>query len=207
MNSASMPLPLGCARHALPRRLTTFAVAALALLTAGILASYVWRLQTAQQGAKRSEQSLLAFLRETNTAIIEVDRDSNIVGWNGAAKTVFGFEAQEIVEQPLTRILASDEFGSRHTELVHESFDRAAHTHSTYSLARTKEGKQVAVAVRVFIPASTATAVVIVNRVDKDSPPPLPPPHGDPRVNSLHPRNTDLAAALLICGSQIELGH
>ena len=159
------------------RRVVSTLLALGAVATAIVLWTYVGRMQKIQQSSLRAESSLLAFLRETNTAIIEVDKDSKVVGWNPAAESIFGFTATDIVGKDLALILPEgDGFANVHREHVRKGVGHTSSERSypITSLARSKAGKPVEVVVRVFFPQNSYTAVAIVNKTPLQPAPPKP---------------------------------
>lgn len=63
---------------------------------------------------KRVDQTLLesearyrAVAESANDAIVTIDAKGNIVGWNRAAGSVFGYSEEEVVDQPLVRLIPS----------------------------------------------------------------------------------------------------
>lgn len=46
-----------------------------------------------------------ALFRSTQDAIVQADARGRIVAWNPAAETMFGYEAEEVLGEPLTRIM------------------------------------------------------------------------------------------------------
>ena len=62
-------------------------------------------LQQAQSALRSSNERLLAITRSSRDALIATDSRGIIVGWNPSAERVFGFRGEEIVGQPLERLL------------------------------------------------------------------------------------------------------
>ncbi|HEU5035482.1 MAG TPA: PAS domain S-box protein [Nocardioides sp.] len=61
------------------------------------------------------DPSLLeAVVRTTPDAVVSIDADGTLTGWNPAAATLFGWPAEEVLGQPLTEVLVPPELRSAH---------------------------------------------------------------------------------------------
>ena len=61
----------------------------------------------AQEVPQESETRYRPLTQDADDAIVSSDSQGNIVGWNRAAETVFGYSASEAMGQPLTLIMPS----------------------------------------------------------------------------------------------------
>jgi len=67
----------------------------------------------AEESVRKSEARYRAVAESASVAIITVDSEGNIVGWNPAAESIFGYTAAEIIGQPLT-LLMPHRYRERH---------------------------------------------------------------------------------------------
>lgn len=88
----------------------------------------------AEETLRDSEARYRAVTQSANDAIITVDQDGDIVGWNRGAETIFGYTESEITGQPVTVLMAE-----RHRTDHALGFTRAASTEGRPSTNKTAE--------------------------------------------------------------------
>ena len=59
----------------------------------------------AEEALQESEERLRSIVQSTRDAIILMDTRGNVAFWNSGAETIFGYTAEEIFGQPVTRII------------------------------------------------------------------------------------------------------
>ena len=59
----------------------------------------------AEEALQRSELRFRSVAQSANDAIISADQETRIAFWNNGARRIFGYEAEEILGQPLTNLL------------------------------------------------------------------------------------------------------
>ncbi|HEX2054918.1 MAG TPA: PAS domain S-box protein, partial [Nitrospiraceae bacterium] len=59
----------------------------------------------AEEARLESEERLRSIVQSTDSAIILMDSDGNVVFWNSGAEKCFGYAAEEMIGQPVTRIV------------------------------------------------------------------------------------------------------
>jgi PAS domain S-box-containing protein len=67
-----------------------------------------------------TKQSLEQLIRSAGDAIISVDRDDNIVGFNPAAERIFGSKPDQAIGRPLTTLLPEEPYGAARAALSRE---------------------------------------------------------------------------------------
>ena len=67
----------------------------------------------AENAHKQSEERFRALAETANDAIINVDRDGQIVFWNRASETIFGYSAEEMIGKSLDMVMPK-EFRAAH---------------------------------------------------------------------------------------------
>ncbi len=107
-------------------RLMVFWVSLLASFSVVVVSAIVlllWRQQQRSHGlelqarsmavSEESNRRLRAITQSTNDAIVSTDSQGTIVGWNMGAERMFGYSEEEIVGQPVTRLLP-EQFREQH---------------------------------------------------------------------------------------------
>jgi putative two-component system response regulator len=96
---------------------TLLVLAALGLVVGGILMSsgVLNRYEAAREAALEAERQLAAVVEASSEAIVSIDRELRITTWNDAARRLLGYERDEILGQPLRRLLPADRVGETQT--------------------------------------------------------------------------------------------
>ncbi|MBF0591703.1 MAG: PAS domain S-box protein [Nitrospirae bacterium] len=71
---------------------------------ANVLSSIIVRKKT-EAALQEREEHFRSIVQTTSNAIISIDTNGNISMWNNGATDIFGYTAQEMIGQPLTRII------------------------------------------------------------------------------------------------------
>ncbi len=72
----------------------------------GLFVSFiVERRRRAEKGLLESEERFRAIAETASDAIISADSEAKIVFWNSGAERIFGYSAEEIVDEPITAIM------------------------------------------------------------------------------------------------------
>ena len=87
------------------------------------LARDITERKQAEQALKKSEARLNGIIVSAMDAIIVINKLQNIVLFNPTAERVFGYSAEEIIDQPLTRLMPK-RFHQQHQKLV-DAFGQA----------------------------------------------------------------------------------
>jgi diguanylate cyclase (GGDEF)-like protein/PAS domain S-box-containing protein len=84
----------------------------LALLTISLAAGLLSRLyQTSQRRVDAAERRYAAIVQSSRDAIISKTTDGIVTSWNPAAQQMFGYSAEEMIGQPLLRLLPPERLG------------------------------------------------------------------------------------------------
>jgi len=119
----------------------------LVLLTAyvGVVTMLVKRARNAIVARQDREAYMATIVENSNDAIISATLDGEVLTWNAGAQEILGYTAEEMIGQPISRILSPAET-DRHAELV--SHVRSGHSGKSSEGTRVrKDGTPVAVAV------------------------------------------------------------
>jgi PAS domain S-box-containing protein len=71
----------------------------------------IWTDISERKHAEQTEARMAELVRSSNDAILTATREGTVTSWNPAAVALFGYEAAEMVGQPLTRLLPADRPG------------------------------------------------------------------------------------------------
>ncbi len=87
---------------------------------------YAIERQRAENALRESEERLRAVVESANVAIISGDSQGNIISWNEAAETIFGYTEDEVLGKPATILMpdayiAPHQKGMEHKRLTGES--------------------------------------------------------------------------------------
>lgn len=151
--------------HIPARHLLSWAMVMLTIAMVSWLFIYINGLQQREHATAAAEQSLTTLLRDTNTAMVEIDPASNIISWNAAATELFGYAAEEAIGQPLSMLMPDAATAHAHGNLVKAGFARpTSHVVVMNCAAKHKTGELVAIRLTAFLPAKKRTAVALINR-------------------------------------------
>lgn len=102
---------------------------------------------TARKQAEEASQRLAAIVESSNDAIISKSLDGVVISWNAAAERVFGYRAEEMIGQPILRLLPED----RHEEerSILERLRRGERVDHFETVRRTKDGRLLDVSVTI----------------------------------------------------------
>lgn len=89
----------------MPADLDVFNMLAGNLATALAYARLYQTRQQAEQALRQSELKFRSIVQSANDAIILADTTGNIIGWNTGAQAIFGYQEEELLGQPLQRIM------------------------------------------------------------------------------------------------------
>ncbi|KJU82162.1 membrane protein containing PAS [Candidatus Magnetobacterium bavaricum] len=71
---------------------------------ANVLSSIIVRKKT-EAALQEREEHFRSIVHTTNNAIVSIDTNDNVSMWNNGAANIFGYTAEEMIGQPLTRII------------------------------------------------------------------------------------------------------
>ena len=102
---------------------------------------------TARRHAEEVSLRLAAIVESSDDAIISKSLDGIVTSWNAAAERIFGYRAEEMMGQPILRLLPED----RHDEetMILESLRRGERVDHFETVRRTKDGRLLDVSVTI----------------------------------------------------------
>jgi two-component system, LuxR family, sensor kinase FixL len=115
----------------------------LAFVAIGITTFLVLR----DQSANKERDELASIVASSDDAIYSIDPNDRITSWNTAATRIFGYKADEIVGQPITRIIPSD-LQAKETKVV-ARLQTGEQIHRDETVRVAKDGRLIDVAITV----------------------------------------------------------
>ena len=113
-----------------------------------------------------SERFLAAIVEVSNDAIIAKNLDGIVIAWNRAAEAMFGYQAAEIVGQPITRIVPPDLYAEEHA--IIEQAARGDKLTRLETRRVHKDGHLVAVSLTLSPVHDEAGDVIAISTIARD---------------------------------------
>jgi PAS domain S-box-containing protein len=119
-------------------------------------------LARAQEGQAR----LAAIVESSHDAIVSKTLDSRVRSWNAAAEELFGYTADEMIGQPITRIIPPD----RHDEerMILERIRRGERVEHYETVRVTKDGRRIDVSLTISPIRDAAGRIVGASKIARD---------------------------------------
>lgn len=116
--------------------------------------------------AERQQALLAAMVASSNDAMIGKDRAGIVTYWNGAAERMFGFAAQEIIGQSISRIIPPDRAGEELSILDRVGRGEYLQHFDTERIA--KDGRVLAVSLTLSPIVDASGAVIGISDIVRD---------------------------------------
>ena len=107
-----------------------------------------------------------SIVASSDDAIISKDLDSRITSWNAAATHIFGYEANEMIGQPITRIIPSELHAEENEILARLTRGERIRHYETVRVA--KDGRRIDVSVTVSPLRDKSGRVIGASKVARD---------------------------------------
>src|SRR5450631_3032276 len=121
---------------------------------------------TDHKSAEEASAHLAAIVNSSNDAIVGKDLNSKITSWNSGAQKVFGYSAQEMIGQPITRLIPPDRL-EEETEIM-ERVKRGEVVEHVETLRVTKDGRLINVSVTVSPIRDKQGTIIGASKVARD---------------------------------------
>jgi two-component system sensor kinase FixL len=118
---------------------------------------------------KRSESArlyLAAIVDSSGDAIISKTPDGIVRSWNKAAQAIFGYSAEEMIGQPITRLFPPERL--REEDMIIERIMRGERVDHYETVRRRKDGTEIHVSLSVSPIRDAAGTVVGVSKIVRD---------------------------------------
>ena len=120
----------------------------------------------AEQAAREVDARLAAIVESSSDAILSMTLDGTITSWNGAASRIFGYDAQEMIGEAMTKIVPTHLLDEEESILPQL---RAGESVGHYETARlAKDGRQIDVSLTISPLIDVAGHVVGASMILRD---------------------------------------
>ena len=126
----------------------------------------IFRDITARRQAEAASLQLAAIVESSDDAIISKTLDGVVTSWNAAAERMFGYRAEEMIGQPILRLLPEE----RHNEerLILERLRRGEHVDHFETVRRTKEGRLLDVSISISPLRDERGVLIGASKISRD---------------------------------------
>ncbi len=121
---------------------------------------------TERQQAEESAALLAAIVNSSNDAIIGKNLDSIVTSWNAGAETIFGYTAEEMIGQSITRLIPSDR--QNEEALIIERVKRGETVQHFETLRVAKDGHLIDLSVTVSPIKDKAGRIIGASKVARN---------------------------------------
>ena len=121
---------------------------------------------TARKQAEEASLRLAAIVESSDDAIISKSLDGVVTSWNAAAERIFGYRAEEMIGQPILRLLPEN----RHDEerLILECLRRGERVDHFETVRRTKDGRLLDVSVTISPIRNEHGTIIGASKIARD---------------------------------------
>ena len=151
-------------------RLVLLLISAL-LVGAGGSVAMIWRQQRVRYyqtkyEAEEARTRLAAIVEHAEDAIISKNLDGTITSWNAGAERLFGYTAAEIIGQPITRLIPTEEYASEAEILKKVICGEQIEHYEAVRIA--KDGRHVAVSLTISPVRDAAGLIIGAAKIARD---------------------------------------
>jgi PAS domain S-box-containing protein len=121
---------------------------------------------SAHKHAEEASLRLAAIVESSDDAIVSKSLDGIVTSWNAAAERIFGYRAEEMIGQPILRLLPEE----RHDEerLILERLRRGERVDHFETVRRTKEGRLLDVSVTISPLRDERGTIIGASKIARD---------------------------------------
>jgi PAS domain S-box-containing protein len=121
---------------------------------------------TARKRAEEAGLRLAAIVESSDDAIVSKSLDGIVTSWNAAAERIFGYRAEEMIGQPILRLLPED----RHDEeaMILERLRRGERIDHFETVRRTKDGRLLNVSLTISPIRDTHGMIIGASKIARD---------------------------------------
>jgi two-component system CheB/CheR fusion protein len=129
-------------------------------------ASKIARDITAQTAAARASMHLAAIVDSSDDAIVSKKLDGTITSWNAAAEKLFGYTADEMIGQPITRLFPADRLDEEPKIIA--QIGRGERVEHFETIRKTKHGKHIHLSLTISPIIDAQGGVVGASKIARD---------------------------------------
>lgn len=122
--------------------------------------------RTDQEEARIVSARLAAIVASSDDAIVSKTLEGRITSWNEGATRIFGYDADEMIGQPIIRIIPPELHGEEKSILA--KLRRGEHVHHYESVRVAKDGHRVEISLSVSPLRSSSGEIVGASKVARD---------------------------------------
>ncbi len=111
-------------------------------------------------------ERLAAIVESSFDAIISKDLDGIVTSWNPAATAVFGYTAEEMIGQPITRLIPTDRLNEE--ALIIERIRRGERAEFLETVRCRKDGRKIDVSITISPIRDSSGAIVGASKIARD---------------------------------------
>ena len=119
-----------------------------------------------RRAADDTRAYLAAIVESSDDAIISKTLDGVVTSWNGGAETIFGYSAEEMVGQPITRLFPPDRLSEE--DMILERIRRGERVDHFETIRRRKDGREIDVSVTISPVRNTSGRIVGASKIARD---------------------------------------
>jgi PAS domain S-box-containing protein len=124
------------------------------------------RAEAALQESERQAQRFAAIVQSSDDAILSIDLDRIITGWNCGAERLYGYLAEEIVGQPITSLIPKDRLHEENT--IIDRIRRGERVDHYETARRRKDGSLVDVSLTVSPIMNADGRIIGASKIARD---------------------------------------
>jgi len=122
--------------------------------------------ETLRESERQWREMFAAIVDASDDVIVSKTIDGEIISWNRAATTIFGYEAEEMIRQPITRIIPPELYEEEKQILLRLQRGEQIRRYETVRLA--KDGRRIAVSLTISPLFDRSGKVVGATKVARD---------------------------------------
>jgi two-component system CheB/CheR fusion protein len=129
-------------------------------------ASKIARDVTVQKAAARAAQHLAAIVDSSDDAIVSKRLDGTVTSWNKAAERIFGYTADEMIGQPITRLFPEERLQEEPRIIAQISEGKRVEHFDT--VRKTKDGRRIYVSLTISPIRDSQGRIVGASKIARD---------------------------------------
>ena len=121
---------------------------------------------TTRKQTEEASRWLAAIVESSDDAIISKTLDGVVTSWNAAAERLFGYRTEEMIGQPILRLLPKDRHDEEH--MILERLRRGERVDHFETVRRTKDGRAVDVSVTISPIRDEHGSIIGASKIARD---------------------------------------
>ena len=121
---------------------------------------------TERKQTEAAAARLAAIVTHSDDAIIGKDLNGYVTSWNGAAETIFGYAAEEMIGHPILRLIPADR--THEEEMILASLRRGESIRHLDTVRMCKDGRLIDVSITTSVIKDNAGKVIGASKVARD---------------------------------------